>query len=85
MKITALAIGSRGDVQPFVELGKEMVKRGHSFKVAAFPRFREYVEENGLEFAPINGDGDLMMRLLLSECKDGLDYLKGLKILYPKS
>ena len=40
MKITALAIGSRGDVKPFVELGKEMVKRGHSFKVAAFPALR---------------------------------------------
>ena len=49
MRITALAIGSRGDVQPFVELGKEMVKRGHSFKVAAFPRFKEYVESSGLD------------------------------------
>ena len=85
MKITAVAIGSRGDVQPFVELGKELKRRGHQYRIGAFPRFREYVEENGLEFAPINGDGDLMMRLLLSECKDGLDYLKGLKILYRKN
>lgn len=85
MKITALAIGSRGDVQPFVELGKEMVKRGHSFKVAAFPRFKEYVEGSGLEFAPVNGDGDMMMRVLLSECKDGLAYLDGMKALYRKN
>lgn len=28
MKITALMIGSRVDVQPFVELEKEMIKRG---------------------------------------------------------
>lgn len=32
-KITALATGSRGDVQPFMELGNEMIKRGHCFKV----------------------------------------------------
>ena len=82
MKITAAAIGSFGDVKPFVELGKEMQRRGHRFKVAAFPRFRSYVEENGLEFAPINGDGDLMMRVLLSECRDGLAYLNGMKLLY---
>ena len=85
MKITAAAIGSFGDVKPFVELGKEMKRRGHSFKVAAFPRFQSYVEENGLEFAPIHGDGDLMMRLLLSECKDGLAYLNGMKQLYRKN
>jgi hypothetical protein len=30
MKKTALAIGSRGDLQPFVELGKGMVRRGSS-------------------------------------------------------
>ncbi len=30
MKITALMIGSRGDVHPFVELEKEMVRRGSS-------------------------------------------------------
>lgn len=28
MKITALMIGLRGDVQPFAELEKEIVKRG---------------------------------------------------------
>lgn len=29
MKITAVAVGTRGDVNPLVELGSEMVKRGH--------------------------------------------------------
>ena len=46
------------------------------------PRFKEYVESSGLDFAPVNGDGDMMMRVLLSECKDGLAYLDGMKALY---
>lgn len=72
MRVTAIAAGSQGDVQPFVELGKEMVRRGHQFRIGAFPRFREYVEKSGLEFAPINGDGGLMMRVLFSEDEGGL-------------
>ena len=32
MKITAVAVGTRGDVNPLVELGSEMVKRGHELK-----------------------------------------------------
>lgn len=29
MKITAVAVGTRGDVNPLVELDSEMVKRGN--------------------------------------------------------
>lgn len=85
MRVTAIAVGSQGDVQPFVELGKEMVRRGHQFRIGAFPRFREYVEKSGLEFAPINGDGDLMMRLLLSEDEGGLKHLEAMKMLFRKN
>lgn len=35
MKITAVAVGTRGDVNPLVELGSEMVKRGHDFRILA--------------------------------------------------
>ena len=29
MIITAVAVGTRGDVNPLAELGEEMIKRGH--------------------------------------------------------
>lgn len=29
MKITAVAVGTRGDVNPLVELGSEMIQKGH--------------------------------------------------------
>lgn len=31
MVITAVAVGTRGDVNPLAELGEEMIKRGHEF------------------------------------------------------
>ena len=82
MLITAIAAGSRGDVQPFVNLGREMRRRGHRFRVCCLPRFQGYVEESGLEFAPLEFDGGMMMRALLSECKDGMAYLNGMKALW---
>ena len=68
MKITAVGACSRGDMEPLVHLGKEMKRRGHAFKVVCLPGFKEYVEENGLEFAPVDFDGDYMMRVMLTEC-----------------
>ena len=39
MKITSIGIGTRGDVQPLVELGVEMKRRGHDYRVASFECF----------------------------------------------
>ena len=33
MVITAVAVGTRGDVNPLAELGEEMIKRGHEFRI----------------------------------------------------
>ena len=85
MIITVIAAGSRGDVEPFVNLGVEMRKRGHCFRVCCLPKFKAYVEENGLVFFPLDFDGDYMMRALLSECKDGMAYLDGCKELYHRN
>lgn len=44
MKITAVAVGTRGDVNPLVGLGSEMVKRGHEFRILAQEEFRPLIE-----------------------------------------
>ena len=31
MTITAVAVGTRGEVNPLVDLGRKMIKRGHEF------------------------------------------------------
>ena len=39
MKISMLCIGSTGDVRPYMLLGKELKKRGHTITVASFAPF----------------------------------------------
>src|SRR5688572_26770381 len=56
MHITLLALGSRGDVQPYTALGHGLVQAGHSVRFATFENFRSLVEAQGLEFHPVKGD-----------------------------
>ena len=81
MKITVVTIGSRGDLQPILALGKMLCSRGHRLRIAAFPRFREDVERRGFSFSPIHGDEDQMMKLLIGEGVSGFAYMKGLTLL----
>ncbi len=81
MNITAVTIGSTGDVRPFLALGRALLARGHHLKIATFPRFQPLVGKHGLSFAPIHGDEDLMMSLLIGDGVTGMAYLKGLSAL----
>lgn len=81
MNITAVAIGSTGDIRPFLALGHALSQRGHNLKIATFPRFQTLIERHGFAFAPIHGDEDLMMTLLIGDGVTGLAYLKGLSTL----
>jgi sterol 3beta-glucosyltransferase len=56
MLVTFLAVGSRGDVQPYVALGVELQKLGHRARIATFENFAAFVAGFGLEFYPIHGD-----------------------------
>jgi sterol 3beta-glucosyltransferase len=65
LRIAALTWGTRGDVQPFVALGAELVRRGHRVVLAARAPFRSFVEEHGLEFHELEEDGsEVLMRVL---------------------
>ncbi|ORY04538.1 hypothetical protein BCR34DRAFT_572560 [Clohesyomyces aquaticus] len=57
MNIVIQIVGSRGDVQPFIALGKNLKeKHGHRVRLATHAVFKNFVEENGLEFFNIGGD-----------------------------
>ncbi len=56
MLVTFLAIGSRGDVQPYIALGVELQKLGHRARIATFEAFAPFVAGFGLEFYPVHGD-----------------------------
>jgi sterol 3beta-glucosyltransferase len=53
MKITALALGSRGDVQPAVALGVGLQNAGYEVCVNTHAPFQEMVLDAGLEFCLI--------------------------------
>lgn len=56
MRITIVANGSRGDVQPFVALGLGLRAAGCAVRIAAPTPFRAFVEERGLAFADLEVD-----------------------------
>lgn len=61
LNIVIHVVGSRGDVQPFVALGKELKRHGHRVRLATHLAFNDFVHDNGLEFFSIGGDpGELM-------------------------
>ena len=41
MNITILTLGSRGDVQPYVALGKGLLKRGHDVTICTGKTFQK--------------------------------------------
>ena len=49
MKITLIAFGTRGDVQPAIALGKALKAEGHSVRVLAGANFKTWIERHGLE------------------------------------
>lgn len=62
MNIAIQIVGSRGDVQPFIAIGKVLKgKYGHRVRICTHPVFKGFVEENGLEFFSIGGDPATLM------------------------
>ena len=52
MHILIIAIGSAGDVHPFLGLGRSFLARGHRVSFCASPAFQPLVERCGLRFLP---------------------------------
>lgn len=56
MNIFIATYGSRGDVQPYIALGKGLQDAGHHVTLATSERFRNFVEEHGLKYGYMNDD-----------------------------
>ena len=70
MRVAVLAMGSRGDVYPYLALALGLKDAGHEVRFAAYTNFEEEVRARGAEYAPILGDyheivtGELGARLV---------------------
>ncbi|OCL12779.1 glycosyltransferase family 1 protein [Glonium stellatum] len=66
LNVVIHVVGSRGDVQPFVALGKVLKETyGHRVRLATHPTFKDFVTENGLEFFSIGGDPSELMAFMV--------------------
>ncbi|EMD87038.1 glycosyltransferase family 1 protein [Bipolaris maydis ATCC 48331] len=66
LNLVIQVVGSRGDVQPFVALGKVLKETyGHRVRLATHPTFKDFVAENGLEFFSIGGDPAELMAFMV--------------------
>jgi sterol 3beta-glucosyltransferase len=77
MKVTIIAPGSRGDVQPYVALGKGLKEAGHAVRVLASQDFRDLVTAHGLDFFDLGGS----MQTVAQGMQDLLEQGNFLKIL----
>ena len=60
VRVAIPALGTLGDVLPYVVLGRGLDEAGHDVTIHTTARFQTLVEQSGLRFARIPGDPDLM-------------------------
>jgi len=56
VRVAVLAIGSRGDVEPFLALSTGLRRRGHTVVVATHAEFAAMVTGAGVDFAELGGN-----------------------------
>ena len=56
MRIAIIASGSRGDVEPYLALGKGLKNAGHVVRLVAHDNFGALVQAHGVEFWPVEGN-----------------------------
>jgi len=72
MRISIIAPGSRGDVQPYIALGKGLLAAGHNVRLLTHENFENFIKAHELEYWPLRGNvqkiaGSQEMRELLEE------------------
>lgn len=78
MIITAVTVGTRGDVEPLTALGQECLRRGHTFRMLAQEQFRPLIESKGIPYLHLDGDAERVMQYLVTDYKGSLDFMKGM-------
>ena len=71
MQITILAGGSRGDVQPYVALGKGLKDAGHRVRLLSSDDFHDLVTDSGLDFFTTGGSSQAVAQNLQALVEQG--------------
>ena len=62
MRITILALGSRGDIVPYSNLGKALHAAGHDVWFITSKNFEHHITSKGLRAYALPGDADVLLR-----------------------
>lgn len=65
LNICIMVVGTRGDVQPFIALGRGLKEYGHRIRIASHSVYRDFVLSSGLEFYPLGGDPKVMIETIV--------------------
>ncbi|KAK9057416.1 hypothetical protein SSX86_022251 [Deinandra increscens subsp. villosa] len=65
LQVVILIVGTRGDVQPFIAIGKRLQEYGHRVRLATHSNFKEFVLTSGLEFYPLGGDPKVLAEYMV--------------------
>ncbi|GMM44910.1 sterol 3-beta-glucosyltransferase [Pichia kluyveri] len=78
-RFTLLTIGSRGDVQPYIALGKALLKEGHKVKIVTHLEFKDWILSYGIDFDQIAGDPSELMALMVQNPSINYSFIKEAK------
>ncbi|XP_057773218.1 sterol 3-beta-glucosyltransferase UGT80B1-like isoform X1 [Salvia miltiorrhiza] len=86
LSIAILAVGTRGDVQPFLAVARRLQEYGHRVRLATHSQFHGLVKSAAVDFYPLGGDPRVIVQgfmktqnLLLTTWRDISTQLKQLK------
>ena len=63
MKIVIMALGSAGDVFPFIAIGQVLQQRGHTVALLANPHFADAAVQAGLSLVPLGTEDEYLAAL----------------------
>lgn len=75
MRLLMLTNGSHGDIHPFLAIGREMTRRGHSAALMTNPYFAPHTVEAGVEHMALGEHKDL--KKMLSDNPETMSGLRG--------
>lgn len=76
IRVVMLTIGSRGDVQPFINLGLGMKDRGYDVKIVTHKCFEDIVRQHDIDFFGLSFDPKKLMSLCVNNTMFSYNFVR---------
>lgn len=85
LNVVMLTIGSRGDVQPFINLALGLMQKNYNVKIITHVCFEKFVRSHGVDFAGLSSDPKELMKLCVNNSMFSINFInEGKKIFLDK-